>query len=104
MSEKTNEKLTAECPDCGWELVIDVATGQVLYHTSANKPPAEGKDFDSLFADLDASKSKADELFDREVTAFKDRDRLLDEKFKEAMERVDEVDDGTPPIRPWDLD
>jgi len=98
------DKLSLECPDCGCEMVVDVASGQVLFHQSAKKPPAEGKDFDSLLAGLGASKSKADEVFNRELSALGDRDRVLEEKFKEALKRAEESDDGAPPVRPWDLD
>jgi hypothetical protein len=97
-------KLRLRCPDCGSDLVIDRATGEVLSHQAPKKPLAGGKDFDSLFADLDASKERADELFDREVTAYKDRDRLLEEKFKQALEKAKESPDEKPPPRPWELD
>ena len=97
-------KLSVECPDCGCEIVVDVASGQVLFHQPAKKAPAEGKDFDSLLAGLGASKAKADEVFNREFSALKDRDRVLEEKFKEALKRAEETDDGAPPVRPWDLD
>ena len=43
-------------------------------------------------------------MFEREVAAHKDRDRLLKEKFDEAMKRAEDADDGTPPPRPFDFD
>ena len=97
-------KLSLRCPECGCDLVIDQATGEVLFHKAARQPAADGKDFDSLFADLDASKERADEVFEREVSAYKDRDRLLEEKFKEAMEKAKESPDEELPPRPWELD
>ena len=97
-------KLTLRCPECSADLVIDRATGEVLFHKAARQPAADGKDFDSLFADLDASKERADEVFEREVSAYKDRDRLLEEKFKEAMEKAKEAPDEELPPRPWELD
>lgn len=97
-------KLSLRCPECGSDLVIDRATGEVLHHKAAKKPLAGGKDFDTLFADLDASKERADDLFEREVTAYKDRDRLLEEKFKEALEKAKESPEDEPPPRPWELD
>jgi hypothetical protein len=33
-----------------------------------------------------------------------DRDRLLQEKFEEAMKHAEDADDGTPPPRPFDFD
>lgn len=91
------------CPDCGAELVVDAATGTVLAHRTPKAPPAGGKSFDSLLADLDAQKARAEDLFEREKAAFADRDRLLEEKFREAMKRADEEPD-LPPKRPFDLD
>ena len=65
---------------------------------------ASEQDFDSLFAGLEASKARAEDVFAREVSAHQDRDRLMEEKFREAMKRAEEEPDEGPPIRPWDLD
>jgi hypothetical protein len=96
-------KLTVACPDCGTEIVVDGATGAVLSHRAAKAPLAGGKDFDALLKGLDDDKARAEELFEREKAAFADRDRLLEEKFKEAMKRAEEEPD-LPPKRPFDLD
>ena len=96
--------LTIRCPDCEAHLVIDAATGEVLSHRAVKQPLAGGKDFDTLLEDLDRDKSEAEEVFAREVAAMKDRDRLLEEKFKQAMERAKEEPDDVPPLRPFDLD
>lgn len=99
------KKLSLRCPDCGSDLVVDVATGEVLFHKKAKAPPAGGKDFESLFAEMDTQKAKAEELFERERAAQKDRDRLLEERFQEALRRASEdEDDESPPPRPFDLD
>lgn len=98
-------KLSVTCPDCGSDLVVDVATGEVLFHKQPKGPPAGGKDFDSLFAEMDSQRSRAEEVFEREKAAQKDRSRLLDERFEEAFRRAsEEEDDDTPPPRPFDLD
>lgn len=85
-------------------MVVDSATGEVLAHRKAKQPPAGGKDFDALLEDLDRDKVEAEEIFEREVAAMKDRDRLLEEKFQQAMKRAEEEPDDAPPIRPIDLD
>lgn len=97
-------KVSVRCPECGSELVVDVATGEVLFHKKLKGPPAGGKDFDSLFAEMDSQKARAEETFEREKAAQKDRARLLEEKFQEAFKRASEEDDETPPPRPFDLD
>ncbi len=102
MSE--NRKLTVRCPDCNSDLVIDAATGQILSHRKAKQLPAGGKDFDALLKGLDDDKERAEDIFQREVAAIKDRDRLLEEKFREAMRRAEEEPDEGPPRRPFDFD
>jgi len=97
------ERWTVVCPDCGSELSIDSKTGAILGHRRPKEPIAGGRDFDTLVADLDVQKQKAEDLFEREKKAFADRDRLLEEKFKEAMKRAEEEPD-LPPKRPFDLD
>jgi hypothetical protein len=92
------------CPECDGHLVIDSATGEVLAHRPAKKPLAGGKDFDTLLQDLDKDKAEAEEVFEREVAAMKDRDRLLEEKFQQALKRAEEETDDGPFPRPIDLD
>lgn len=84
--------------------MVDAATGEVLSHREHRAPPAAGKDFDQLLEDLDRSKVEAEEVFAREMDAMKDRDRLLDEKFREALKRAEESPEDEPPPRPFDLD
>ena len=97
-------QVTTTCPECDCDLTIDIATGKVLLHKAAKREPAGGQDLDQLLAGLDESKQRADAIFQREVSAHKDRDRLMEEKFREAMRRAEEEPDQEPPLRPWDLD
>lgn len=84
-------------------MVVDAATGSILSHRKADRPEAPEKDFDALFADLDSQKARAEEMFEREKAAFEDRDRLLEEKFKEAVKRAEDEPD-LPRKRPFDFD
>lgn len=102
MSE--NRNLIVTCPECEARLVVDVATGDVVSHKKAKQPVAGGKDFDALLTDLDRGIEEAEEVFSREMAAMKDRDRLLEEKFNQALERAQEDPDEEPPPRPFDLD
>jgi hypothetical protein len=102
VSEAT--KLTLRCPDCSAHLVVDSKTGEVLFHSKAKQPLGGGRDFDTLLGDLDQQRERAEDIFSREVEALKDRDRLLADKFEEAMKRAAEDPDDKPPPRPFDLD
>ena len=100
----TSRHLTLRCPECQADLKIDSQTGEVIFHKAAKQPPAEGKDFEKLLQELEEEKSQAEEIFEREVEALKNRDRLLDEKFQEALRHAEESPDEEPPPRPFDLD
>ncbi len=103
-SQQSGRRLHVRCPDCDSELVIDAATAEVLSHRAPKKPLAGGKDFDSLLRGLGEGKARAEAVFEQEKAAMKDRQRLLDEKFAEALKRVEEDPDQGPPKRPFDLD
>jgi len=96
--------MTVCCPECGSDITVDLASGQVLTHRPKYRPPGGGKNFDELLSSLDESNKRAEDVFQREVSALKDSDRLMEEKFREAMKRAEEQPDTDQPIRPWDLD
>ena len=93
--------LLVSCPQCDCELEVDGRTGKVLAHRPKARATA---DFDDLFEEVERSKQRAERRVAQEEEALADRRRLLDRQFEEAMERVDEVDDTTPPESPFDLD
>ena len=98
------ERLTIRCPDCETELIVDSETGAILHHKAAKAPIGGGKSFDDLFSEMDQQKERAENLFEQEKAAFEDRDRLMEEKFEEALKRAEEEPDEKPPLRPFDLD
>ena len=76
------------CPDCGGQLTVDAATGEVLYHKAIERPPAGGRSFEDLLQGLDDDKARAEQVFEQEKAALEDRDRLLEDKFNEALKRA----------------
>ncbi len=110
-SSPARSTLIVSCPDCDCEMQIDSQTGHVLSHTRAGKPEKKAgrNDFDALLARVDDAKKRASALFDQEMEAHNDRDRLLDEKFRRALDRAEregasEGGEAKPPKRPWDFD
>lgn len=100
----SGKRVQVRCPDCDTELVVDAATGEILSHRAPKRPPAGGKDFDSLLRGIDEERARAEARFEQEKAAMKDRSRLLEEKFDEALKRAEEEGDPGPPRRPFDLD
>lgn len=92
-------RLTIVCPCCRAELTIDVATGAVIWHHP--EPPPQ-RSLNELVKDLDVKRQEVADRFERERRALGDRSRVLEEKVKESLKRVDP--NAPPPIRPIDLD
>ena len=94
----TNFEIT--CPCCEATLVIDRTSGEVWLHKAKDR--RAGGSLESMVAGLESQKSEMEKKFDREMASQKDRARILDERFKEAMQRAGK--DDKPPVNPMDMD
>ncbi len=93
-------RFTVLCPCCEATLVIDAQTGAIISHEEKAKPLAS---FEEMAKGLEKQKQLREQLFSQELGSQKDRERLLEEKFREAMKRA-EKDKDKPLINPLDLD
>lgn len=94
------EKFSVICPCCEATLTIDAQTGAILAHEEKKKVLGS---FEDLKDELSKQKELRDQLFSQEMSSMKDRERLLEEKFKEAMKRAESEKD-IPYKNPLDLD
>lgn len=94
------EKFSVKCPCCESTLTIDGQTGAILSHEEKKK--AHGT-FDELKGELGKQKELREQIFAQEMLSMKDRERLLEEKFQEALKRAD-TDTGKPFRNPLDMD
>jgi uncharacterized Zn finger protein (UPF0148 family) len=91
---------TVICPCCEATLVVDAQTGAIISHQEKAKPLAS---FEEMAKELESRKKVRDQVFSQELGSMKDRERLLEEKFREAMKRA-EKDKDTPYRNPLDFD
>lgn len=94
------EKFSITCPCCEATLTVDAQTGSLLAHEEKKKVHGS---FEDLKGELSKQKELREQIFAQEMSSMKDRERLLEEKFKEAMKRAD-TDSGVPFKNPLDLD
>ncbi|MBK8148942.1 MAG: 2-nitropropane dioxygenase [Acidobacteria bacterium] len=94
------EKITVLCPCCEAALTIDSQTGALLAHEEKKKLVGS---FEDLQSELGKKKDLRDQLFAQEMSSQKDRERLLEEKFNEALKRA-EGEKHLPFKNPLDLD
>ena len=95
-----SSKFTLICPCCEATLTVDAQTGALLAHEEKAKPLAS---FDEMVKGLDKQKQMREQIFAQELSSMKDRDRILEEKFQEAMKRA-EKDKDKPYRNPLDID
>jgi len=94
------EKYTLICPCCDATLTVDANTGAILAHEEKKKVHGS---FEDLQGELHKQKEHREQIFAQEMSSMKDRERLLEEKFKEALKRAD-TDSDKPFRNPLDLD
>jgi ribosome-associated translation inhibitor RaiA len=95
-----NSRFTIICPCCEATITLDAQTGAIISHEEKAKPMAS---FDEMLKGLDKQKQQREQIFQQELGSLKDRERLLEEKFREAMKRA-EKDKDKPYINPLDVD
>jgi hypothetical protein len=94
------ERYTLVCPCCDATLTVDANTGTILAHEEKKKVHGS---FEDLRGELNKQKEHREQIFAQEMSSMKDRERLLEEKFKEALKRAD-TDSDKPFRNPLDLD
>ncbi len=94
------EKFSITCPCCDAVLTVDAGTGAILAHEEKKKILGS---FEDLQGELSKQKEHREQIFAQEMSSQKDRERLLEEKFREALKRVDTNTDK-PYTNPLDLD
>lgn len=94
------ERFVITCPCCEATLTMDASTGALLSHEEKKKVLGS---FEDLKGELAKKKEQREQIFAQEMSSMKDRERLLEEKFKEALKRADTASDE-PFKNPLDLD
>jgi hypothetical protein len=94
------EKFSIICPCCEANLTVDSQTGAILAHEEKKKTLGS---FEDLKGELSKQKDLREQIFAQEMSSMKDRERLLEEKFQEALKRADK-DTDKPFRNPLDMD
>ena len=89
------------CPCCEATIVVDRISGEVLLHKAKEKR-GPGGSLESMVAGLETQRSEAARRFEKQIESQKDRSRILEEKFREALERAEKSEEKF--VNPFDLD
>jgi hypothetical protein len=97
-----SDTITVTCPHCQTALVIDLSAGVVVDH-SVPARTAEKIDFDARLQQLQRDKARSEDRLAEAMRQEKDKDRLMEDKFRSLMKKAKD-DDGSRPLRDIDLD
>ena len=94
-----SKKLEVLCPCCETKLQVDQKTGEVIWEERKPKPEFSLTD---MVKGLEGQKKEQQNMFKKHSENLKERDRVLDEIFKESQKHVDKSDEK--PLRDFDFD
>jgi hypothetical protein len=94
-----SKKLEVLCPCCETKLQVDQKTGEVIWEERKLKPEVSLTD---MVKGLEGQKKEQQNMFKKHSENLKERDRVLDEIFKESQKHVDKSDEK--PLRDFDFD
>jgi hypothetical protein len=94
------DKVSINCPCCETVITVDTTTGSILSYDEKKKVTGT---FEDLKGHLYKQGELRDQIFAQEMSSMKDRERILEEKFKEAMKKAD-LNSAVPFKNPLDLD
>jgi hypothetical protein len=100
MENEAKNNWTIVCPCCEAKLTVDAKTGAILSHEEKGKKLGS---FEDLQKSLSSQKEARENIFSQEMNREKERERLLEEKFREAFKRAENAPD-VPYKNPLDLD
>ena len=100
MENEAKTNWTIICPCCEAKLTVDAATGTILSHEEKGKKLGS---FEELQKNLATQKEARENIFAQEMNREKERERLLEEKFRDAFKRA-EGEPDTPFRNPLELD
>jgi hypothetical protein len=90
--------IRVRCTCCEAVLTVDKASGEVVF---TEKPKSKKVSFEDALQKVQQDRDTAEDRFKDAFLKEKDRMKVIDQKFEEAMKRKDELE---APIRPIDLD
>ncbi len=88
--------LEIRCPCCAERIRIDRLSGEIVAHSSEDKPTDFGEEAEKMASKLDNREAAADDFFAAALDAEKKRGDALEDAFTRAAEIAEGGDDDAP--------
>ena len=99
----TETKISVTCPHCASSLQVDTEAGVVVSHEPPVQPNRE-VDFNARLQQIEREKERSGDKMAEAMRREKDKDRLMQDRFRELLDDTKKSNDGKKPIRDIDLD
>ena len=103
MDNQEADTITVPCPCCGAKLTVDPALKAVIHHELPSKPAGPTKDLKTAMEALKGEADKRRAQFQQAADAEKDKSKVLDRRFQEALKKAKD-EPVERPTRDIDLD
>ena len=96
-------QISVTCPHCASSLQVDTEAGVIISHEPPAQPNRE-VDFNARLEQIEREKERSGDKMAEAMRREKDKDRLMQDRFRELLDDTKKKDDGKKPIRDIDLD
>ena len=103
MGDEAASPILVTCPCCGAKLSVDPVLKAVIHHEPPPKPAGPAKDLKAAMEALKGEAEKRRAQFQQASEAEKDKSKVLDKRFQEAMKKAKD-EPVERPTRDIDLD
>ncbi len=103
MGNQTDGVVVVACPCCGAKLTVDPGLKAVIHYEVPPKPAAPSKDLKEALEALRGEADKRRALFQQAAEAEKDKTKVLDKRFQEALKKAKD-EPVERPLRDIDID
>lgn len=103
MGNEAGSLISVLCPCCGAKLSVDPVLKAVIQHEPPPKPTGPAKDLKTAMEALKGEAEKRRAQFQQAAEAEKDKSKVLDKRFQEALKKAKDEPVERPP-RDIDLD
>ena len=103
MGNEDGATVVVTCPCCGAKLTVDPALKAIIHHELPPKPVGPVKDLKEAMEALKGEAEKRRALFQQAAEAEKDKSKVLDKRFQEALKKAKD-EPVERPTRDIDLD
>ncbi len=103
MAEESSRTFEVVCPCCGARLTIDPEVRAILSHEEPPKAPTV-TDLKKAVEALKGEAGRRQAQFAQSMQAEKEKGKVLDRKFQEALKKAKDEPPTAPPARDIDLD